>query len=223
IITSPSDDSGKRKEKPRTRRKGRKRALRGALLAAVMARLFRGGSLGDSKRESSGSSSLRLSSSSSSVAAAMSAADLLSPFGQIGVPLSDPELRETAYEIFVAACRTTGSKPLTYIPQSERTPPSAERSSSLSPSASSLQKSITSTAASKMKKALGLKSSSSSKKGSPGKDNSPSKPSKKPATVGDLMRVQMRISEQTDSRIRKGLLRTAAGQVTNFTDHSRSA
>ncbi|KAJ8494058.1 hypothetical protein OPV22_015779 [Ensete ventricosum] len=178
-----------------------------------MARLFRGGSLGDSKRESSGSSSLRLSSSSSSVAAAMSAADLLSPFGQIGVPLSDPELRETAYEIFVAACRTTGSKPLTYIPQSERTPPSAERSSSLSPSASSLQKSITSTAASKMKKALGLKSSSSSKKGSPGKDNSPSKPSKKPATVGDLMRVQMRISEQTDSRIRKGLLRTAAGQL----------
>ncbi|CAL9173451.1 unnamed protein product [Musa hybrid cultivar] len=179
-----------------------------------MARLFRGGSLGDSKRESSGSSSLRLSSSSSSVAAAaMSAADLLSPFGQMGVPLSDPELRETAYEIFVAACRTTGSKPLTYIPQSERTPPSAERSSSLSPSASSLQRSITSTAASKMKKALGLKSSSSSKKGSPGKDSSPSKPSKKPATVGELIRVQMRISEQTDSRIRKGLLRIAAGQL----------
>ncbi|WOL11100.1 hypothetical protein Cni_G19861 [Canna indica] len=179
-----------------------------------MARLFKGGSLGDTN----GSSTLCFSSFSSSMPTA-AAADLPSPFGHLGVSLSDADLRETAYEIFVAASRTTGAKPLTYIPQSERTPTSADRSSSssssslsFSPSPSSLQRSLTSTAASKMKKALGLKSSSS-KKGSPGKDSTPSKPPKKPATVGELVRLQMGVSEQADSRIRKGLLRIAAGQL----------
>ena len=58
-----------------------------------------------------------------------------------------------------------------------------------------------------MKKALGIKSS----KKSPAKDSSPSR--RKQMTVGELMRVQMRVSEQTDSRIRRGLLRIAASQV----------
>ncbi|KAG1346611.1 protein unc-13 [Cocos nucifera] len=142
----------------------------------------------------------------------MTAADLPSPYGKLGCALLDPELRETAYEIFVAACRSTGGKPLTYIPQSERTPSSADRSLSSpasSSSSSSLQRSLTSTAASKMKKALGIKSS----KKSPGKESSPSKGSKRPATVGELMRVQMGISEQADTRIRRGLLRAAASQL----------
>ncbi|CAL9186990.1 unnamed protein product [Musa hybrid cultivar] len=157
-----------------------------------MARVLGGGSLGDSKRESNGNSSLRISSSTA-------AADLPSPFGQLGVALSDRELRETAYEIFVAACRTTGARSLAYAPQAERSP-------SLSPSsASSLQRSLTSAAASKMTKTLGIRPSS--------KKGSPSKSAKKPPTVGELMRVQMRVSEQTDSRIRKGLVRIAAGQL----------
>nr|XP_019706239.1 protein unc-13 homolog [Elaeis guineensis] len=172
-----------------------------------MARIFRDrGTLGDSKQETNGQS-LRLSST-----AAMTAADLPSPYGKLGCALLDPELRETAYEIFVAACRSTGGKPLTFISQSERTPPSADRSLSSpasSSSSSSLQRSLTSTAASKMKKALGIKSS----KKSPGKESSPSKGSKRPATVGELMRVQMGISEQADTRIRRGLLRAAASQL----------
>ncbi|XP_074563155.1 protein unc-13 homolog [Curcuma longa] len=169
-----------------------------------MARLFRGASLGHTNGTSSSVSMPPAASS-----------DLPSPFGPLGVTLSDADLRETAYEIFVAACRTTGSKPLTYIPQSERTPPSSTLSSSSSSSAttpSSLQRSLTSTAASKMKKALGLKSSSG-KKASPGKESTPSKPARKPATVAELMRLQMGVSEQTDSRIRKGFLRIAAGQL----------
>ncbi|XP_071722432.1 protein unc-13 homolog isoform X1 [Rutidosis leptorrhynchoides] len=36
---------------------------------------------------------------------------------------------------------------------------------------------------------------------------------KKAATVGELVRVQMRVSEQSDSRIRRALLRIAAGQL----------
>ncbi|KRY02714.1 hypothetical protein T12_7690, partial [Trichinella patagoniensis] len=72
-----------------------------------------------------------------------------------------------------------------------------------------MQRSLTSTAASKMKKALGLKPS----KKSPGRDSSPSRAVKRPATVGELIRVQMGVSEQADSRIRRGLLRIAASQL----------
>ncbi|XP_065024068.1 protein unc-13 homolog [Musa acuminata AAA Group] len=127
------------------------------------------------------------------------ATDLPSPFGQLGVFLSDAELRQTAYEIFVAACRANGGKPLTYTPQSDRT---VDRS---------LPPSLTSAAASKMKKAFGIRSPT--KKGSLGQESIPVKSSKKPASVGELMRVQMGISEQLDARIRRGLLRIAAGNL----------
>lgn len=145
---------------------------------------------------------------------------LPSPFGSLSLPLSDPDLRDTAYEIFVSACRTSaGSRPLTYTPQPDRSSASASASpssaSSASPSSSSspsasLQRSLTSAAASKMKKALGLKSKSG--KGGAGAGADAAK-KEKAATVGELMRIQMRIPEQADARIRRGLLRIAAGQV----------
>ncbi|XAR53371.1 hypothetical protein NMG60_11021907 [Bertholletia excelsa] len=127
--------------------------------------------------------------------------ELTDPFGKLRVDISDSELRETAYEILVGACRSTGGKPLTYVRQSQRTA-AGERSPSFS-SAPSLQRSLTSAAASKVKKALGLKSSK----------KRDSEKTKTPVTVGELIRVQMRVSEQTDSRIRRGLLRISAGQL----------
>ncbi|CAA7410096.1 unnamed protein product [Spirodela intermedia] len=149
---------------------------------------------------------------------ASSPADLPSPYGELGCELSREDLRETAYEIFVGACRATGGKPLTFISQSERAAAGAavERSlsSSLSSSSSpsspspSLHRSLTSSAAHQVRRALGLKSKKSS-----GKDGSSSKAVKKQLTVGELMRVQMGISEQTDARIRRGLLRISAGQL----------
>ncbi|XP_042488455.1 protein unc-13 homolog [Macadamia integrifolia] len=168
-----------------------------------MSHFFKDRSLGESKRDMGGNGII------------LPVPDLPSPFGEFRGNLSDSEFRETAYEIFVSASRPSGGKPLTFIPQSEkneRSPSSSLLSyaSSLSPSSTSpsLQRSLTSTAASNFKKALGLRSS----KKSPGKESSPSK-SKKPATVGELMRAQMGVSEQADSRIRRGLLRIAAGQV----------
>ncbi|KAI3771447.1 hypothetical protein L6452_02611 [Arctium lappa] len=123
--------------------------------------------------------------------------DLSDPFGQLGLDLSDSDLRETAYEIFLGACRSSGGgRPLTYVSQS------SGRSSS-DRAASSLQRSLTLTAASKVKKALGIKS----------KDKNKGSEENRPATVGELMRVQMRISEQVDSRVRRALLRIAAGQL----------
>ncbi|MCL7042530.1 hypothetical protein MKW94_002123, partial [Papaver nudicaule] len=175
-----------------------------------MAQLFRDRILGESKRESS----MRIS--TNGLPKNFSITDLPSPFGELENELSDSELRETVYEIFVGCCRSSGGKPLTYIPQSEknnheRSPSYSSSNSSSSFSSLSLQRSLTSTAASKVKKALGMRSNSGNKK-SPGKEMSPNR-SKKPVTVGELMRVQMRVNEQTDSRIRRGLLRIAAGQL----------
>ncbi|XP_021723576.1 uncharacterized protein LOC110690962 [Chenopodium quinoa] len=130
---------------------------------------------------------------------------LWSPIGELGAGITQSELRETAYEILIGACRSsTGSKPLTYIPQSERSSSTErDRSTSSLTSSPSLQRSVTSAAASKVKKALGISSSSSKKRGE----------RKSGGTVGELIRVQMKVSEQTDSRVRRAFLRIAAGQL----------
>ncbi|KAK9101097.1 hypothetical protein Scep_024527 [Stephania cephalantha] len=132
--------------------------------------------------------------------------DVPSPFGEMSsAKLSESDLRETAYEIFVSACRSSGGKPLTYVAQAER---SSLQSSSPSLS-TSLQRSLTLGAASKVKKALGMK-----KRSPNGKEANGTSPKlRKPLTVGELMRVQMRVSEQSDSRVRRGLLRISAGQL----------
>lgn len=122
---------------------------------------------------------------------------------KISGEITQSELRETAYEILIGACRSsTGSKPLTYISQSERSS-STERerncASSLTTSPS-LQRSLTSAAASKVKKALGISSRNRGERKSGG-------------TVGEMIRVQMKVSEQTDSRVRRAFLRIAAGQL----------
>lgn len=118
--------------------------------------------------------------------------DIPSPFGDPPSNLPSSELRETAYEILLAACRSSGPKPLTFISQSER--------GNRDPApAASLHRSRTSMAASKVKKALGLKTSSLK--------------NKRAVTTGELVRTQMRISEQSDTRIRRALLRIAAAQL----------
>ncbi|KAJ0090433.1 hypothetical protein Patl1_13314 [Pistacia atlantica] len=129
--------------------------------------------------------------------------DFASPFAQAAPSLSDSDLRETAYEIIVAACRSSGLRPLTYIPQSERT--ERQPTPALTPS---LQRSLTSTAASKVKKALGMKSAKKR-----GADSVNQGRVKRAVTTGELVRVQMRVTEQTDSRIRRALLRIASGQL----------
>lgn len=93
--------------------------------------------------------------------------------------------------------------------------PALERSLSMP----SPQRSPAPGASSKVKKALGLKKKSPSspplKKGRDlsGQDGAGAGKAKRPGTVGELMRVQMGISEHSDSRIRRGLLRISVGQV----------
>lgn len=139
--------------------------------------------------------------------------DLKSPFGDaVGSGLTDSELRESAYEILIAACRSTGSRPLTYISQSEKAAMAGADKASALTHAPSLQRSLTLAAASKVKKALGIRSKRNGKV-SGGEAASSQGMGRKAATVGELVRVQMRVSEQTDSRIRRALLRIAAGQL----------
>jgi len=117
-----------------------------------------------------------------------------SAFADAAPNLSEAELRETAYEILVGACRSSGPKPLTFVSHSD-----SNRGDKRNPSPS-LYRSLTVTASSEVKKKLGLKTTSSWR-------------NRRAATTGELMRVQMRVTEVTDTRVRRALLRVAAGQV----------
>ncbi|KAL2346946.1 hypothetical protein Fmac_000946 [Flemingia macrophylla] len=168
-----------------------------------MAHLFRDLSLGHSKRDATPPPIMPPKSTA--------ADDLPSPLGQLASTLSDSDLALTAYEIFVAACRTSSGKPLSSAPNHSSNSPSQN-----SPNSPALQRSITSTAASKVKKAFGLKSPGSGSRKSPGSGSASGsgqgKP-KRPLTVGELMRNQMRVSDSMDSRVRRALLRISASQV----------
>jgi hypothetical protein len=112
---------------------------------------------------------------SSDPAADTTAPPLPSPLPDLGVPLSAADLRATAYEVLVAAAsRATGTRSLTYIPQSA-------------------------TAAGKLKGAFGSGSSAYSDGGM--------------AAALELVRVRMGVTVEADARIRRALLRVAAGQV----------
>ncbi|KAL9226835.1 hypothetical protein vseg_002602 [Gypsophila vaccaria] len=143
---------------------------------------------------------------------------LPSPFSADLTPaLSPADLRATAYDLLVAASRTSSGKPLS----SSSSSPSAAAAAAIHRSSSSSSPTLTAaSAASRMKKALGLRSSSSASSsvlrksvggGGGGGDNGGSKVVV--MTVGELMRVQMRVSENVDSRVRRAFLRIAASQL----------
>lgn len=123
---------------------------------------------------------------------------LASPFQRLELEFSKEELKETVYEIFAAACKASSgigaiSKAktgLTYVSQAS-------------------QKTLTANAASSIKKALGLRSKSAIDKEQAGVVSK----AKLQQTAVDIVRLQMGISDQTDTRIRRALSRTAAGQV----------
>ncbi|KAA3490507.1 Elongation factor Ts [Gossypium australe] len=183
-----------------------------------MAHLFRDLSLGHSKREPMPRPS-PLQTKSQPMPSQLTSADLQSPLGQLASQLSDSDLRFTAYDVFLAVWRTSSSKPLSTSASFNSDSPSHNspgQNHNHSPNTPALQRSLTSAAASKMKKALGLKSPGSS----PGSKKSPGSgpgsgqgKSKRPVTVGELMRIQMRVPEAVDARVRRSLLRIGAGLV----------
>ncbi|XWS72533.1 hypothetical protein CRYUN_Cryun02cG0048100 [Craigia yunnanensis] len=177
-----------------------------------MAHLFRDLSLGHSKRESTPPP---LQIKPQPMPSKLTSTNLQSPLGQLASQLTDSDLRLTAYDVFLAVCRTSSSKPLSTSASFNFDLPSHNSPSqnhNHSPNSPALQRSLTSAAASKMKKALGLKSPGSKKSPGSGPGSGQGK-SKRPTTVGELMRIQMRVPETVDSRVRRALLRIGGGLV----------
>ena len=179
--------------------------------------------------------------------------DLLWPFGKLD-GLDKDEIRETAYEIFFAACRSSpgfgGRTALTFYSKhnggdNEGDGIGGGGGSRKGSGFGSLgRKEVVTTPTSRVKRALGLKmlkrspsrrmttaSGAASAPSSPGNGSSigggssghispgsgfltvpPSRP-RRPLTSAEIMRQQMRVTEQGDTRLRKTLTRTLVGQV----------
>ncbi|CAH8368150.1 unnamed protein product [Eruca vesicaria subsp. sativa] len=178
--------------------------------------------------------------------------DLLWPFGKLD-GLDRDEIRETAYEIFFAACRSSpgfgGRTALTFYSKHNGGDNQGDGVGGGSGSGfgSSGRKEVVTTPTSRVKRALGLKMlkrspsrrmsttigaalGAKSAPSSPGSVNigggsslhisqgagfltvPPSRP-RRPLTSAEIMRQQMRVTEQGDTRLRKTLTRTLVGQT----------
>lgn len=155
--------------------------------------------------------------------------DLSSPFGKLD-GLDRDDFREAAYEIFFTACRSSpgfgGRSAITYYN-------SIEGGDGNGPGTGSPMKppGVGMAVTSRVKRALGLRmlkrtpssrrsSSCGANPSSPsGAGSSPrtslTLPLRRPMTSAEIMRQQMRVTEQSDNRLRKTLMRTVVGQVCN--------
>ncbi|XP_052169375.1 protein unc-13 homolog [Oryza glaberrima] len=172
------------------------------------------------RHQRSGSLSVTSSATPSSDATELdfaAAADVGCPFGRVDA-LGPVELRETAYEIFFMSCRSSSGG---------NTAGAAEVSSPVAG-----PRGGGGFGASRVKKALGLKarrlsSSSSSLAASAAmvaqpmmvrtlsQTSGPASPGRgrRPMTSAEIMRQQMRVTEQSDARLRRTLMRAVVGQV----------
>ncbi|WVZ59238.1 hypothetical protein U9M48_009420 [Paspalum notatum var. saurae] len=141
------------------------------------------------------------------------AADLDCPFGRVDA-LGPVELRETAYEIFFMSCRSSGPAP-------SRVGVVADGEVS-SPVASATPRGGGGVMGSRVKKALGLRARRLSSSGAQpmmartlSQTSGPASPgrARRPMTSAEIMRQQMRVTDQSDARLRRTLMRTVVGQV----------
>lgn len=156
------------------------------------------------------------------------------PFGIID-SLRRSDLRETAYELFFMSCRSSpgfgGRSPLSFYPSSTSQDGGAATGdfsgSLLGPKGGTGMMVVTS----RIKKSLGLKRSRASMMrpmsigggvvggsgggggGGGGGSGANSPKVKRPMTSAEIMRQQMKVTEQSDHRLRKTLMRTLVGQV----------
>ncbi|CAD6205312.1 unnamed protein product [Miscanthus lutarioriparius] len=136
------------------------------------------------------------------------------PFGRVDA-LGPVELRETAYEIFFMSCRSSG-------PAVFNRGVAAEGEVS-SPVAGAGSRSGTGggVMGSRVKKALGLRPRRPSSGAQPmmartlSQTSGPASPGRvrRPMTSAEIMRQQMRVTDQSDARLRRTLMRTVLGQV----------
>ncbi|XP_020590020.1 uncharacterized protein LOC110031243 [Phalaenopsis equestris] len=154
-------------------------------------------------------------------------ADLEWPFGRIEAVDRD-ELRETAYELFFASCRSSpgfgGRNPLSFYPSSHQQPSPEGGSPAANPGTGIM------IGNSRIKRALGLRTRRGSPPMRPISVHSPSpvvsvggavggvshgagRLKQRPMTSAEIMRQQMGVTEQSDNRLRKTIMRTLVGQA----------
>nr|XP_004234045.1 protein unc-13 homolog [Solanum lycopersicum] len=165
--------------------------------------------------------------------------DLVWPFGDLE-GLDRDDFREAAYEIFFTACRSSPGFGGRTVAISSSSDGSGEGNGSgsgtgLSGPGSPKPTGVGMAITSRVKTALGLKmlkkSPSRRKSGGGSGVNGPSSPAgvasprtpsgstmqqakmRRPLTSAEIMRLQMRVSEQSDNRLRKTLMRTLVGQI----------
>jgi hypothetical protein len=154
------------------------------------------------------------------------------PFGTID-GLGHVELREAAYEVFFMSCRADGRR-MSYFPAGGEGGGDGFPSTGARPRGGTGMNAVSS----RVKRTLGLRARRSSQPttvrcsslnpssapGSPGRmramrdqQAAPGSPGKqrRPMTSAEIMRQQMRVTEQSDARQRKTLMRTLVGQVPN--------
>ncbi|GJM84778.1 hypothetical protein PR202_ga00482 [Eleusine coracana subsp. coracana] len=142
------------------------------------------------------------------------AANLDCPFGRVDA-LGPVELRETAYEIFFMSCRSSG------VPTPARGGAADGEVSSPVAGAGPKGGGAGSVMGSRIKKALGLRARRLSSGTQPmmgrtlSQTSGPASPgrARRPMTSAEIMRQQMRVTEQSDARLRRTLMRAVVGQV----------
>lgn len=164
--------------------------------------------------------------------------DLSSPFSEIE-GLDRDELREAAYEVFFTACRSSpgfgGRSALTYYNSSSI---DTADPYGACPGSPGKHNGVGMAVTSRVKRALGLKmmkkTPSTRRTNSCGAVPMPTSPNSmapgpssprfgftvpnasrscRPLTSAEIMRQQMKVTEQSDNRLRKTLMRTLVGQV----------
>jgi hypothetical protein len=149
------------------------------------------------------------------------AADLDCPFGRVDA-LGPVELRETAYEIFFMSCRSYGGP----APGGSGARGGVADGEVPSPVAGSVPRGGAggSVMGSRIKKALGLRARRMSSGTQPmmvrtlSQTSGPVSPgrARRPMTSAEIMRQQMRVTDQSDARLRRTLMRAVVGQVGRF-------
>lgn len=157
--------------------------------------------------------------------------DLASPFGKID-GLDRDDFREAAYEVFFTACRSSpgfsGRGMIAYSNSVEEGGDGMASSFGSGGPSSPKPFGVGMAVTSRVKRALGLKmlrrspsrrsnsagsNPSSPSPGSPRMVTPPGAVRRRPMTSAEIMRQQMWVTEQSDNRLRKTLMRTLVGQV----------
>lgn len=143
------------------------------------------------------------------------AAELRWPFGRLD-SIDRDELRESAYEVFFTSCRSApgfgGRNPLSYFPASDAAGGGGGAAVEGGGGGGGAGSGMT-VVTSRIKRALGLRTRRAAPMRPMGSPAAAGKVRQRPMTSAEIMRQQMGVTELSDNRLRKTLMRSLVGQV----------